>query len=293
MFVADNSLLSIKKYFNTRLKANFSCREIDHFFFHSAQKRLGLSAADLVLSQKMLLSESDLLFFHSIVHRLLAGEPLAYILGTVFFYDLPIKIDKRALIPRPETEELVDWIVKSHTNTKEIKPRVIVDIGTGSGCIALNLKKKFAEAIVWAIDKSTQTLCLAQENARHLQVHIAILQLDIIKEQLPMKDHTVDIMVSNPPYVLKKEQTDMQNSVLLYEPHDALFVEDSDPFIFYRIIIQQAKRKLRPKAWLYFEINEHYPAELIKLLKKNKFVRIQIQQDLQGKNRMIRGQLSS
>lgn len=285
MFVSDNSVKSVKHYFNDRLKELFSEREIRKMFQLSLQKRLNLTASDLLLSDSLKMSESDLLFFRSIVKRLLNKEPFQYIHGETEFYGLRIKTDNRVLIPRPETEELVDWIVKSqYGDTAKI-----ADVCSGSGCIALALKNKLPEASVTGFDVSDGALDLSRKNALLNSLDVNFEKLDVLAEGLPFEGSTLDLIVSNPPYVMNSERIGMQEHVLLHEPHLALFVGDELPLIFYDKIAFQAIQKLKPEGYLYFEINEKYGDGMIELLKKYDFWEIELKEDLQGKSRMIRG----
>ncbi len=285
MFVSDNTVKSAKHYFSDRLKGVFSEREIRMMFQLSLQKRLNLSAPDLLLSDALKLSESDLLFFRSVVKRLLDNEPFQYIYGETEFYGLRLKTDRRALIPRPETEELVDWIVASRHSDKP----VIVDLCSGSGCIALALKSKIPAASVTGLDISEEALELSQENAQVNALDVRFEKLDVLTDDLPFGNDTLDVIVSNPPYVLENEKIGMQAHVLSHEPHLALFVKDNAPLVFYDRIARQAAVKLKREGWLYFEINEQYGNEMTGLLHRYGFEEVELKQDLQGKNRMIRG----
>lgn len=286
MFVADNSLKSVKHYFNDRLKSVFSDREIRMMFQLCAEKRLNVSPTELLLSDGIRMSESDLLYFRSVVKRLLNHEPFQYIYGETEFYGLLLKTDSRALIPRPETEELVDWIVKSH----DADMQKIIDVCSGSGCIALALKKQFPDADVTGIDVSQEALSLSVENARFNQLDVNFEQQDVVSDQFKTENNLIDIIVSNPPYVKENEKIGMQEHVLAHEPHLALFVNDNSPLIFYDKITSFASRTLKPGGWLYFEINEQYGQEMIELLQAHLFDAVELKQDLQGKDRMIRGQ---
>jgi len=290
MFVSDNLVSTVKRYFLERLKPFFSESEIYHMFRLSLRKRLKLSDADLILSDKIRLSESDLLFFRSIVYRLCACEPFQYIHGETYFYDLPILTDRRALIPRPETEELVHWILESHPNFYTNSP-TFIDIGTGSGCIALALKKKVPSSIVYGFDNSAKALELAKENAHILQLNINFLLLDILNSSIDVVDRSVDLIVSNPPYISQDELQEMKPHVLDHEPHQALFVSNETPIIFYEKIAKQAKQKLKKNGMLYFEINIKFEKNIKNYLSKLGFNSIELKQDMQGKNRMLRASL--
>lgn len=285
MFVSDNSVKSVKHYFNERLKEVFSEREIRMMFQLSIEKRLNISPSELLLSDSVRMSESDLLFFRAIVKRLLNNEPFQYIHGETEFYGLRIKTDGRGLIPRPETEELVDWIIRSESGDI----RKIVDVCSGSGCIALALKSKLPSTEVIGFDVSDGALELSKENTLLNSLIVSFKKVDVLTDSFPLEDHSIDIIVSNPPYVKNSEKIGMQEHVLSYEPHLALFVEDESPLIFYDRIAVQAAQKLRSGGWLYFEINEKYGDEMIQLLKQYAFSDIELKEDLQGKNRMIRG----
>lgn len=222
------------------------------------------------------------------LQRVLAGlqkqEPVQYLLGHTWFFDLKLKTDKRALIPRPETEELVSKIVTRNS----LSTPAVLDIGTGSGAIALALKSVLPGAEVYAADVSTDALELVRENAALTGLQIHPVQIDILREDLnSLPVSQWDIIVSNPPYVTFAERQQMQPNVLAHEPHLALFVEDDDPLLFYRTIALQAQRYLKPGGWLYFEINEAYGAELEVLLKEMKFADLTIEQDLTGRDRFV------
>lgn len=187
-----------------------------------------------------------------IVLRLNQGEPIDYILGYTYFYGLKIEVSKDTLIPRPETEELVEFILNENQTRSGLK---ILDIGTGSGCIALALKSKLVDTEVTAIDVSGAAVEIAQKNSVHLDLNINFIQLDILNEHLWSKLANYDIIVSNPPYIAQEEKKDMTSSVLDYEPHLALFVEN-DPFIFYKQILKLATSYLYPNGLVYFETSQ-------------------------------------
>lgn len=286
MFVSDNSVKSVKQYFSERLKGAFSEREIRMMFQLCAEKRLNLSSSELLLSDSVRMSESDLLFFRSVVKRLQNNEPFQYICGETEFYGLRIKTDSRVLVPRPETEELVDWIVKSQYDDMTN----LADVCSGSGCIALALKSKLPQVNVSGFDVSEGALDLSRENALFNSLDVRFDKLDVLESELPFEDDSLDVIVSNPPYVTENEKIGMQEHVLLHEPHLALFVDNDLPFVFYDKIACQAAKKLKQEGWLYFEINEKYGSEMIALMEQHGYQNIELKEDLQGKNRMIRGQ---
>lgn len=230
------------------------------------------------------------------VYRLTSAEPIQYIIGHTEFYGLDLKVSKAVLIPRPETEELVDWIVCDQADFSaqadlisrhNLKP-VILDLGTGSGAIALGLKKAIKESVLFAIDISADALEIARENASHNKLDINFKLQDILSGISCFQDNEFDIIASNPPYVLENELTQMRNNVLAHEPHLALFVPDNDPMKFYLPIAQFAFNALKQGGSLYLEINEAFEELTIETIQRAGFMGIVSRKDLQGKVRMIR-----
>ena len=217
------------------------------------------------------------------VENLLMGMPIQYILGKGPFYGREFVVSPAVLIPRNETEELVHLIIKE--NPKE--GLHILDIGTGSGCIPVTLALEMKMPTVFGIDISEEALDIAKENADLLQSKVDFIQSDILKEELPFED--LDIIVSNPPYVRHSEKNLMHTNVLAYEPHLALFVYDEDPLLFYRIISQKALKTLKSGGKLYFEINEAFGKETKELMERTGFLDVEIFEDLNGRQRMVRG----
>ena len=217
------------------------------------------------------------------VENLLMGMPIQYILGKGPFYGREFVVSPAVLIPRNETEELVHLIIKE--NPKESLH--ILDIGTGSGCIPVTLALEMKMPTVFGIDISEEALDIAKKNADLLQSKVDFIQSDILKEELPFED--LDIIVSNPPYVRHSEKNLMHTNVLAYEPHLALFVYDEDPLLFYREISQKAKKALKTGGKIYFEINEAFGKETKELMEKIGFEEVKIFEDLNGKERMVRG----
>lgn len=219
----------------------------------------------------------------AIVHRLKKSEPIQYVLGETEFFGLKMKVNPAVLIPRPETEELVEWVCNS---TLPENPKIL-DVGTGSGCIALALKKNLKDAEISAVDFSEKALDVARQNAGLNNLKVEFLRADILNWEKYDWDF-FDVIVSNPPYVRVSEKKLMQKNVLDFEPGMALFVSDEDPLVFYREIARFAQKFLAEKGFLFFEINESLSDPLIKMLQQNNFTDVQLQKDLQGKNRMIR-----
>lgn len=284
MFVQTNTIQAVKAYFTERLKTRFSENEIKHFFYESVVERLALSKTALLLNEPQLVSESDLLFFRSIVKRLLQNEPFQHIIGSTYFYDLKLKTDKRALVPRPETEELVDWVV---TDQKDNQPSKIADICSGSGCIALALKSVMPATEITAIELSDAALALGNENAKNLGLNIHFVQKNVFDS---FDEVTSDyaVWVTNPPYIPEIDRAEMHENVLSFDPEMALFVPNEDPLLFYREIGKKALHHLKHQGVLYAEIHERFAAETRQLLKEIGFDSIEIKKDLQGKDRMIK-----
>lgn len=230
------------------------------------------------------ITSEEVLKIDKIVERLQRFEPIQYILGETEFYGLPFTVNQDVLIPRPETEELVELILNEN---KESKPRIL-DIGTGSGCIAVSLQKHIHESSVTAWDISEKALAVAALNSKSNSVNVTFNQVDILSDY--PTNHSFDIIVSNPPYVLDSEKTDMHANVLEYEPHTALFVADNNPLLFYNRIADVAIQLLTDGGKLYFEINRAKGQETIKMLENKKFSEIRLIKDISGNDRMVRAQ---
>lgn len=286
MFVQTNTIGAIRHYMKDRLSELFSENEIRTITNEAICRRLNKNKAELIGADADFLSESDLLYFRAIVKRLLDDEPIQYILGDTEFYGLTLKTDKRALIPRPETEELVDWVIQSVPKDISLK---VLDCCTGSGCIALALKNKLPHADVLAVDVSESALELAKENAQLNQLTVHFQLQDVLVEDFyhSITDQ-LDVLVSNPPYIPEVDRQEMHANVLVHEPHLALFVPDEHPLLFYKAIANGALNSLKKGGQLFFEIHERFAVETEKLLFSIGFQQVEIKEDLQGKQRMIR-----
>lgn len=285
MFVKDNSVASIKAYFFDRLSEFFTQSELKLMFNELLLARLNISRTELMLSDNLRLSESDLLYFRTSVHRIKDNEPFQHVLGSTEFYGLEIKCDKRALIPRPETEELVDLIASDFKGENAS----IIDVCTGTGCIALALKSVFPTSIVDGIDISKEALSLAHENARELKLDVQFHAIDILTAiDLGLNAEKWDVIVSNPPYIPVSDKAQMHANVLDFEPGLALFVSNEDPLIFYRKIAELALVSLSGSGVLYFEIHENLGNEVVELLKSVGFKSVDCRKDMQGKDRMVK-----
>ena len=283
MKIPSNKIRAVIKYFKDQLCNIYPADEIQSFIWLSFRHYLNISPTDLVLKQDENISESELLKFHFVVKDLKKHKPIQYILGETEFYGLKIKVNPSVLIPRPETEELVDWIIKDASAEKE--ELNIIDICTGSGCIAIALQKHLPHSKIKAVDISESTLETAKNNAVTNQAEIFFSQENALSEL--KNENKYDIIVSNPPYVTEKEKQFMHENVIKYEPHISLFVEDHDALKFYKSIASWALHHLTEKGKLYFEINESKGNELIALLQYLGYKKIEIRKDLNNKYRMI------
>lgn len=233
-------------------------------------------------------SEEEMLYRH-IRHRLLRGEPVQYILGEADFYGLKFLVDRRVLIPRQETEELVHWVLESWKLAGSPAGLRVLDIGAGSGCIPISLKRSAPALIVSGLDVSREALELAAENAQRHQTAVSWIEADILDEKQWDTLPVFDYIISNPPYIPPSQQHLMPDHVLSYEPRLALFAPENDLLIFYREIGLFAHRKLAPQGQLFFETNEYHASQVVALLQDIGFTQLELRQDLAGKDRMVRG----
>ncbi|HEY9168750.1 MAG TPA: peptide chain release factor N(5)-glutamine methyltransferase [Lutibacter sp.] len=272
-----------KKYFFSELSNLYPDTEIQSFFTILVEFKLHLSRIQLALGHNFELNNDDLDFLKNALLKLKNQIPIQYIVGETTFYGLLFKVDKNVLIPRPETEELVEWIVQNHKKDEFIK---ILDVGTGSGCIAISLAKNLPNAEVSAIDISAEALNVAKNNANFNKVKVNFINTDMLT--LEKLENDFDIIVSNPPYVRELEKAQMQQNVLCNEPHIALFVENENPLLFYDKIAELAKKHLTNNGVLYFEINQYLGLETVELLKSKGFKHIELKKDIYGLDRMVK-----
>ncbi len=279
---------TLRTSFVHSLSEIYDQEEVLSFFYMLSEKILGLQRVHVAVHLDRILSNDEIVSFDTATKRLENQEPIQYILGKTEFYGLPFLVNQHVLIPRPETEELVDWIVKDQINKKD--PLKILDIGTGSGCIAVSLAKNLPEAEVYAIDISGKAIEVAKENAEKNGVAIVFMQLDIlIANKLPQK---FDIIVSNPPYVRASEKQEMKPNVLDNEPLLALFVSDNDPLVFYEKITELAIKCLKPSGALYYEINQYLGSETKHMIKAQGFESVVVRKDIYNNERMIKARLN-
>jgi len=267
-------------FFKNELAGISNSREIFNWAYITINNLFGYDRANCIINQNQKISLHQRKKIKRIVSQLKKNKPIQYILEECVFFDLKFKVNSSVLIPRPETEELVKWILKDEFKS-------MIDIGTGSGCIAISIAKN-KNVNVHAIDISNTSIKLAKKNAEFHGVSINFLNIDILTENISNK---VDIVVSNPPYVLKKEKKHMNKNVIDYEPEIAIFVDDNNPFIFYKIIAKKAKKILNRNGKIYFEINENYSEEVMKILKDYGYVNIKLKKDINDRDRMIKATL--
>jgi release factor glutamine methyltransferase len=275
------------KCFNDELNESFTVREKRQIGKLFVMNALNYSAADLLLAKKESISEFIMTSLNSSILRMNQGEPMQYVLGSVYFYDLHIEVDSNVLIPRPETEELVDWIVKMYKNRTELR---VLDIGTGSGCIPLGIQSTFSSATVLGVDCMEKAIAVARKNAEQLSLPVSFLTADALNEETMPKDQ-FDVIVSNPPYIPHREKKEMQPHVVDHEPSEALFVSNDDPLVFYKEIANYAKTHLSTSGGLFFEVHENLAKDVKNYLILSGFNQVEIRFDLQGKERMIHAQL--
>jgi release factor glutamine methyltransferase len=279
-----------RPYFIDQVAPFFDKEEAESFFYLIIENFRNLKRVDLVMQPDLFFSEPELIQLEQVIAELKLQKPIQYILGTTEFYGLQFQVNPHTLIPRPETEELVDWILKSQKledgrRTTEDKSIKMLDIGTGSGCIAISLAKNLPLARVSAIDVSVEALATAKKNAALNEVDVQFICQNILETN--SLTTTYDIIVSNPPYVRMLEKQEIKTNVLDFEPHLALFVEDNDALLFYRKIAQLAQHNLNENGLLFFEINQYLAKETIELLENLHFKSIELRQDIYGNDRMI------
>ena len=272
----------IKKIFHQQLKEIYIENEIDSLFFIALEYVTSISKIEYILQKEEEISEEKLIKLKFILEKLTKNKPVQYITKKAYFYGLNFYVNEKVLIPRQETNELVDWVIMSVTHSKPIK---ILDIGTGSGCIAITLKKNLPLSEVFAIDISNEAIQVAQKNANDNEVEINFLQKNIL-EINDLKSN-FDIIISNPPYVRELEKLEMASNVLDNEPHLALFVPDNNPLLFYEKITEIALKNLTEDGMLFFEINQYLSEETKKMIENKGFKNVTLRKDLQENYRMI------
>ena len=277
-------LTEAKKFFELKLHDQYSQGELNFYYKYILRDCFNVFPVQLALNPSLELNNKEVKILKDIISQLLKEKPLQYILGKASFRSLVLKVNKNVLIPRPETEELVGWIIEDHSHIKN-KKMTVLDIGTGSGCIAIALAKEQDLFNVHAFDREKVILDLAKENAELNNVKINLFKCDI--QEIKSINLNYDIIVSNPPYILPSEKNQMKKNVLDFEPHNALFVPQKDPLIHYRSIIEFSKTNLNINGFLYLEINPNLNRELIDVIDNKCFI-ISERKDIFGKDRMLR-----
>ena len=276
-------LKAYKTLFVTTLAPFYSdAQEVESFFYLITEKWHNISRVDLVLEPEFEIPSLYIEKWEEITDALKTQKPIQYLLGSTWFYGLEFLVTPATLIPRPETEELVDLILQEQAEFTNPK---ILDIGTGSGCIAISLAKNKPQAQVSALDFSTEALVTAIENAVLNNVDVTFTLQNILQTEAL---ENFDVIVSNPPYVRDLEKAEIQKNVLDFEPHSALFVPNDNALLFYKKIAQLAIKSLSPNGFLYFEINQYLGAETKEMVEQMGFKNVKISKDVYGNNRMLR-----
>lgn len=291
--------LDLKLIFHKELDAIYGIDEVNSFFYMCMEHYLDIPKFQLTLEPEFTLSKTETDIFFNVLEDLKQQKPIQYILGETEFFGLTFNVNENVLIPRPETEEIVALILqnikKEKLNSKKIN---ILDIGTGSGCIAISLAKNLPNVDVYALDVSKEALKVAEQNAKLNKVKIKLIEANILelsKDSSFWEDVAsrqmgyFDIVVSNPPYVRNLEKQEIKPNVLDNEPHLALFVEDNNPLLFYKAITEFAVNNLKPNGELYFEINQYLGEETKQLLIDANFKALELRKDLSGNDRMLKG----
>ncbi len=278
----------IKTYISDTLQDIYSKDELQSFTRIILEHILKKTYAYVLANSDDVLNDNQQKEFVNIIDKLKKETPIQYILGEMEFFNINLFVKQGVLIPRNETEELVDWIIKDNEDKQNLN---ILDIGTGSGCIILSLSKALNPNFAQAIDVSENALKIAARNADFNKLNIEFSETNILNTQHSFFDKKFDIIVSNPPYVKENEKPLMRNNVLNFEPELALFVDDNNPLIFYDKISKLASKLLKPNGYLYFEINEALGNETVALIKQNGFSQIELRNDINNKPRMIRAKI--
>lgn len=293
-------LFEAEQYIKDQLKEIYDEQEAGNIASLAIEHITGLSKTERVSKKQEQLSSSQLNHLQESLQRLKQHEPIQYVMNKAWFYGIELYVDKSVLIPRPETEELVQWIVddvkasgkdvfvRKPTESDETTQFKILDIGTGSGCIPLALKKTMPKAEVWGCDISEEALNVARRNGSALDIRVDFQGLNFLDELQQKLLPTVDVIVSNPPYIPLKDKEQMNANVVDHEPHTALFVPDNDPLIFYKALTAFGRKRLYENGTIYMEIHEEIGNDVVNLFKENGYTKVEIRKDMQGKNRMIR-----
>lgn len=282
-FIPKKEVISLIHLMRQELFTRYSITEIESLIHYCFQEICGFNRMDMILRSEELLDEPTIERFREVTERLKDHEPIQYIFGHSEFYNLDILLSQDVLIPRPETEELVHWVIREQ---RENNIREVLDIGTGSGCIALALKANLPKSNVSGIDVSPAVVKMARKNADHNKLDVDFRQANILNDLVGFGKY--DLIVSNPPYVTRAQMGEMLPNVMNYEPHLALFIEDDDPLKFYKAIGHFCQKHLNPEGTLYLEVNEDLAGDTAFLLESFNFASTTIKKDLNGKFRMVK-----
>ena len=278
-----------KSNFITQLQSIYDVMEAESFFYLILEDKHQMKRIDLALEPNYEFSEEAIKVWEELVVQLKKEIPIQYLLGNTEFFGLPFIVNENVLIPRPETEELVDWIISENRKIEGLRELKILDIGTGSGCIAVSLAKNILNATVFAIDVSSKALEVAKLNAKQNDVSVTFLEKNILETDDLLEQF--DIIVSNPPYIRNLEKQEIKKNVLDNEPHLALFVDDFDALVFYKKITDLATKNLNPNGKLFFEINQYLGQEMTDLLNQSGFTELELRKDIYGNDRMTKAVL--
>ncbi|HXU26732.1 MAG TPA: peptide chain release factor N(5)-glutamine methyltransferase [Bacteroidia bacterium] len=290
MEIHSNLLSDVVKFYKKELTDIYTESELQNITNWVFEKQLSLNSSQLISNSNIRVNQSDLILLEQMCYKLKAHTPIQYVLGEAEFYHLKFKVNSSVLIPRPETEELVDMIIK---NFKTQASLTILDVGTGSGCIPISIKKNIPGANVFGLDVSDAALEVAKFNATQNKVDVNLFKADVLAENVAeivlnqTKNQKIDVLISNPPYVLQSEKEGLHNRVKNYEPHLALFVDAPDPILFYRKIALLAKKILSNNGFLYFECHTNYAEAVSQLLTNANFQQITLSKDMAGLSRFV------
>ncbi|WP_282050037.1 peptide chain release factor N(5)-glutamine methyltransferase [Maribacter aquivivus] len=284
-------LREIKNIYHSELDAIYGKEEVNSFLYLLIEHYFDLERFILAIQPELVIDKEQETVIFQALSELKLEKPIQHIIGTAYFMDLDFKVNEHVLIPRPETEELVRWILDDHKNTAKIL--TILDMGTGSGCIPISLDKNLTDAKVFGLDISTDALKVAEENNALLNAGVKFYEADMLSLDAETSakelNQKFDIIISNPPYVRELEKAEMQNNVIDHEPSLALFVPDEDPLKFYSAVVNFAADHLNENGCLYLEINQYLGEETKQLLEESNFKTIELRKDMFGNDRMIKG----
>ena len=289
MKMSSNLVRDCRRHYASELEKIYSSDEANALIMIILEHYFDIDRIKIAMEPELRLSESEMLTLHFAVKELLKNKPVQYIIGETEFCGLRFFVEEGVLIPRPETEELVNQLVSWSVSQLPSLSFRVLDIGTGSGCIAISLAKLLKNSVVTAVDVSEKASEIAKKNAEANGVNVRFILDDILNPKNPeLIDNQYDIIVSNPPYVCESEKSEMRANVLDYEPSTALFVSDDDPLVFYKKILEFAHKTLKPNGEVWFEINERFGREMRNLCLDMGFKNVEIIKDFRGRERIVK-----